>query len=183
LTAAEKIIRGVVQADERSRQSADAARQSDAVLALLMQFQVQVNGVFGIVLLDVSGLIDFQFIKILQLVKALQTELPGATVVNATFFERQFAADDLVSGGGVAGELDTPHGVLRAFVDVNLQADQLLGVVNLRLWNSGELDVTQSAGRLGQLIQPLADFAGVKDIAVFHGEGAAQGFFVVENLV
>ena len=74
-------------------------------------------------------LIYLERIEVLQLVEAQQAVLPELRVVDRTFVEHQFAADDLVAGDGVALEFDARDEELLAFVDVDFHRDGFLLLV------------------------------------------------------
>ena len=122
LALAEQVVRGVVEADKGARQPADAAGETDAVLAFLPDLQRDVHRGILHVLLDLGVLFGLQRLEVLQLVQAQQAQLPQIAVVNLAFFQRQFAADDLVAGGGVALELDAANEELLAFIEIDSQA-------------------------------------------------------------
>ena len=119
LAFAEQVVRGVVDADERAGQSADAAGQADAVLALLLHLQGDVDRAVLVFCLISESWSGFSWLEVLQLVQAQQAQLPQVAVVDLALFQRQFAADNLVAGGGVALELDAADVELLAFVQVD----------------------------------------------------------------
>ena len=102
-------------------QPADAALQSDAVLALFVDLERQIDRAVFFVEVAVGGvgIVRLELFEIAELVQAQQTEFPEARVIDLAFFEHDFAPDDLVARGGVALELDAPHIKLLAFVNVD----------------------------------------------------------------
>ena len=85
----------------------------------------------------------------------------------------QFAADDLVARGGVAGEIDAAHEELLAFVEVERQVD-LVGVrdgLDIRLGH--EIDVAELAVQLAQILEALAQLGGGEHIALAASETSA----------
>ena len=92
------------------------AVQADAVLALLLHFQRQVDRAVLIVDAGVGILFRIELFEVLELIQPQEAELPHLAVVGLAFFEGQFATDDLVARGGVAGEIDAAHEELLAFV-------------------------------------------------------------------
>ncbi len=125
--------------------------------------------------LSVSGvlfgvLVDLERVEVVQLVQAKQALLPQIAVVDLAFFEQQLAADYAVAGDGVALELDARHGKRLAFVDVDVQIDQVLGIIDARRRHRGEVDVAQRTISLAQIIQTLADGRGIKPFPVLGRE-------------
>ena len=173
LAFAEQVVGGVVDADEGARQSADAAGQADAVLALFLHLQRDVDRAVLHVLLDFRILFRLQRLEILQLVQPQQAEFPQVAVVDLAFFQRQFAADDFVARRGVALELDAADVELLAFVEIDPQADGLLLVVGFGIGDGREVDVAQRGVGFAQVLQAFADGFGVEDVAIFDLEERA----------
>ena len=123
-------------------------------------------------------LIDLKRVEIVQLVQAKQALFPQVAVVDLAFFEQQLAADDAVAGDGVALELDPRHGKGLALIDVDVQEDQVLGIIDARGRHRGEVDVAQRTIGLAQIIQTLADGGGIEPFPVLGGELSAQRFDV-----
>src|SRR6185437_6397941 len=169
-----EVVGGIAQTNERAFQAADATGQLNAVLAFLSHFQRQVYRACLLVQFAFGSLFRLQRFEIIELVKAEQAEFPQARVVNLAFFNGQFAADDLVAGGGIALEFDAANIKGLAFIHVDHQSNKLLVFINLGIGNGGEIDVAKLSISLAQIIQALAHVVGVKDIAIFHGEQAAQ---------
>ena len=157
LAQAEEVVGRIVDADEGAFQSAHAAVQADAVLALFMDLQRQVDqAVFLVQLANRGvGIVGLQLVEVSQLIQAQQAQLPEARVVDVAFFQRDLAPDHLVARGGVALELDAAHIELLAFVDVDVEKDQLLIVVELGVGNRSEVDVAQFAIGLAQVLDAL----------------------------
>src|SRR5207248_6970112 len=132
---AKQVVGGIVDTYKGPRQSTDAAGQANAVLALFLNFESQINS--GILLVQSSfgdiGIIGLQLIEKSKLVETQETKLPGTVVVNLAFFQRQFATNHFVTRGGVALELDAPHMKLLAFINIDGQGDRLFFFVKFRV--------------------------------------------------
>ena len=180
---AEEVVGLVVDAEERAGEAADAAVQADGVLALFLHLQQQVDGAGVGILVRLRVLVHLERIEVFKLVEAQQAVLPQLGVVDLAFVQQQLAADDAVAGDGVALELDARDVELLAFVDVDLQRDGLLLVVEDRLGNGAEVDVSELPVGLLQVVQALADRRGVEPVAILDGERGAQGLGVVTALL
>ncbi len=161
---------------KRAFQTADAAVQADAVLALLVNLQGEIDQSIFFVELLVGGvgIVRLQLFEVAQLVQAQKAELPKPRVVDLSFFEGDFAANDFVARGRVALELDAANVELLAFVDVDVEEDQLLLVVELGIGNRREVDVAVLAVGFAKVLQALADFFAAEDVAVFDREQGTQ---------
>ena len=71
-------------------------------------------------------------------------------------------------------ELDAAHEELLAFVHVDVEEDQLFLFVEVGVGNGREVDVAQLAICFAQILQTLADFLAVENVAVLDREQAAQ---------
>ncbi len=155
--------------------------------SLHLQGEIDGAGLFVEVAFGGIGIVGLELVEIAELVQAQQAEFPVARVVDLAFFQRNFAADDFVAGGGVALELDAAHVELLAFVHVDCQIDDLLLVVELGVGDGSEVDVAGFAVGFAQVLQTLGDFFAAENFAVLHGEKAAQsgtvgdGFVVLEG--
>ena len=186
LAQAEEVVGAVAEPDEGTRQSAHAAGQADAVLALLLHLESQVDGAvfFVQVALGDVGIVGLQLLEVPQLIKPQQAEFPKALVVNLAFLERDFAADHFVAGGGVAVEFDSPHVELLALVHVNVEQHQFLVLVEGGVGNRGEVDVTQFAVGVAQVVQALGDFCrGEKMSPSLMGKSERRALALVTALL
>ena len=93
-----------------------AAVQADRVLAALLHLERDIHGVGLRIALDVGGFFLLQHFEIAELVQAQDAEVPQLGIEHVAFVEQDFAADDLVARGGVAGEIDAADEELLAFV-------------------------------------------------------------------
>ncbi len=91
--------------------------QSDGLLALFPQLQIEIDRAFFGVALDLDGFVFFDALEIVELVEAEDADFPGALVEKLAFIEKQFAADDFVASGGVAAEVDAADVILLFFVE------------------------------------------------------------------
>ncbi len=107
--------------------------------------------------------------------KPQQAQLPQIAVVNLAFFQRQFAADNLVARRRIALEFDAPDEELLAFVEIDAQADDLLFVVGFGVRDRREIDVAESGIRLAQVVESFADGFRVEHVAILDLEERAQG--------
>ncbi len=121
LAQSKKVVGAVIEANKGASQTADAALESDAVLAFLLHFQREIDG--AVLFVEVAfggiGIVGLELLEIAELVQAQQAEFPETRVIDLAFFQGNFAADHFVAGGGVALELDAAHVELLAFVHVN----------------------------------------------------------------
>ena len=130
----QEVVGLVVDAEEGAGIAADAAIHADGVLALLLHLQEQIDGAGIGILVGLGVLVDLERLEVFQLVEAQQAVLPELGVVDRTFVEHQFAADDLVAGDGVALELDARDEELLALVDVDVHGHGLLLLVGGPAW-------------------------------------------------
>ena len=100
---------------KRAGESADAALQADGLFALFFQLEIEIDGAFFCVALDLDGFVFFDAIEVVELIEAKDADFPGALVEELAFVEQQFAADDFVARGGVAAEVDAADVVLLFF--------------------------------------------------------------------
>ena len=128
-------------------------------------------------------MIRLKRLEVLQLVQAQQTQLPQVAVVNLTFLQRQFTANDLVTGRGVALKFNAPNEELLAFIEIDLQRDLVRLVVGVGVGHGSEIDVPERGVRLAQVLQTFANGLGVEDVAVFDLELRAQRTRVGNRLV
>src|SRR5258706_15619682 len=103
---AEEIVGLVGESDERAGHAADAALQTDGLLALFLEFQREIDGALFLIALDLDGLVFLNAIEIVELVQAQDADFPGALVEELAFVEKKLAADDFVARSGVADEID-----------------------------------------------------------------------------
>src|ERR1039458_7204213 len=134
LAQPEKVVGGVFQPDEGARQAADAAVDANRVLPLLLDLQQQLDGAVVRVLVGLGVVVHLQRVEEPQLVQPQHGQVPQLLAVDLAFFQDNFAADYLVPGARIAGELDARHQELLVLVDVNGPVHQLLGVVELSSW-------------------------------------------------
>src|SRR5260370_7422938 len=99
------------KADEAAAQAADATLQPDGLLALFLELEVDVDGAFFTVALDLGGLVRFDLVEVVELIEAQDAELPETLVEELAFVDHQFATNALVAPRGVASEINPPHAV------------------------------------------------------------------------
>ena len=104
-------------------------------------------------------------------------------VIHLAFFHQQFAANHAVARDAVAAELNARHIELLAFAAVNVQVDQVLGIVEPRYRRANELDIALPAIGLLQRFQAFAEDHGVEVVAILDREHRAQRLGVAEVLV
>src|SRR5258708_35151030 len=126
-TQTEEVIGRIVNAHECAFQSADAAIQANAVLALFVYFQRKVDqAVFLVQLANRSvRIVGLQLVEVSQLVQAQQAQLPKTRAVNVSFLKGNLAPDDFVPRCSVALKFASPHVELFSFVDVDIKADEV----------------------------------------------------------
>ena len=105
--------------------------QADGLLALFLQLEIDIDGAFLGVLLELDGFIGVDFVEIIELVEAQDADVPIALIEELAFVDEQFAADDFVAGGGVAAEIDAADVVLLFFVEAESEIDFLGGFVDV----------------------------------------------------
>src|SRR5882724_12032407 len=162
---AEKIVGLIGKANERAGQSADAALQTDGLLALFLELQGEVDSAFFLIAFDLDGLVFLDAIEVIELVQTEDTDFPGALVEELALVEKKLAADDFVAGGGVADKIDAADVVLLFFVKAQSDVNAL----------GGEIDEAVLAIRFGVVLHGFADFGGGEDVAVFKGEDGPKG--------
>ena len=120
----QEIVRLIGEPDEAARKSADAAREADRLLALLLHLQLDVHraGLHVVLQLRVFGL---DRIEIAELVQAQEAQFPVAVVEDLAFIEQEFAADDFVARRRVAGEFDAPDKKLLLLVELPASGSRL----------------------------------------------------------
>src|SRR4029077_7188628 len=99
------------------------------------------------------------------------------------FLQSDLTPDHLVTGGGVALELDAAHIKLLAFVDVNVEKDQFFFVVKPGVGYRSEVDVAQLAVGLAQGLQALAYFLLAEDLSILDRKECSQGLHVLYRFV
>ena len=104
-------------------------------------------------------------------------------VVSVTFFESQFAPDDLVPCRGISLELDAPDIELLALIDVDFQKRQLLFVVKRRAWHRREVNVAGLAVSLAQVVDPFGHLFAAEDIPILDREQRPQRGHVLNRFV
>ena len=87
-------------------------------------------------------------LEIRKLIQAQQAQLPQVRVVDAAFFQRQFAADHLIARGGIPLELNAPNVELFAFINVNLQVAPALVANDDRFSMASDSSLVVSAASL-----------------------------------
>ena len=70
-----------------------------------------------------------------------------------------------------------------ALVDVDVEVDEVLGVVEARYGRADEVDVAQLAVGLAELLQSLAEDGGVEVIAVLLGKLRTQNAEIRDRLI
>ena len=171
----EEIVGLIGEADEAAGKTADAALQADGLLAFFFQLEVEIDGAFLGVALDLDGLVFFDALEIVELVEAEDADFPGALVEELAFVEKQFAANHFVASGGVAAEVDAADVVLLFLVEAHGDVDAFGGVVDIGLRFGSEIDETVLAVDLGVILHGLADLGGGEDVAFLEGEDVFEG--------
>ena len=92
-------------------------------------------------------------------------------VEQVAFANQQFAANDLIARGGVAGKLDATHVELLAFVEIESEIDSLGGVVDVAFRFGGEVDEAELAVELGVVFNGFADLGHAENVALMEREG------------
>src|ERR1700722_7748272 len=181
----QKVVRRIVNADEGAFQPADAAVQPDAVLAFFLNLESEVDQPVFLVQFAVGDIriVRLQLVEVSQLIQAQQAQFPKPGVIDVALFERDLAADYLVTGRSVALEFDAANVELLAFVHVDVEEDEFLLVVKTRFGYRSEIDVTLLAIGLAQVFQSLRHFFFAEDLSIFDGEEISQGFRVRHSLV
>ena len=118
----------VAESNEVAGKSADAAGQADRLLTFFLELEQNIDGALLGIALDLR-ILGFDFIEIVQLVETKNAEFPGAIIKDIAFAEQQFAANDLIPGSCIAGEIDAANKVLFLLVEVEREVDCLCVVV------------------------------------------------------
>ena len=102
------------------------------------------------------------------MVQSQQAEFPQAAVVYLTFFQSEFAADHLITSGGVALELDATNVKGLALIDVDIETDQFFGIIGPSVRNGSEVDVSELAIGLTHIFQALGNLFPAQNFAVLE---------------
>src|SRR5882757_4398993 len=172
---AEKIVGLIGETNERAGQAADAALQTDGLLALFLELQGKVDRALFLIALDLDGLVFLYSVEVIELVQTEDTDFPGAFVEELALVEKKLAADDLVASGGVADKIDAPDIILLFFVKAQSDVNALGSIVDIKLRLGGEVDEAVLAIRFGVILHGFADFGGGEDVAVFKGKDGPKG--------
>ena len=157
--------------DEAAGDAADAAVQADRVLAALLHLERDIHGVGLRIALDVGGFFLLQHFEIAELVEAQDAVVPQLGVEHVAFIEQDFAADDLIARGGVAGEIDAADEELLAFVGGQREIDLVAAVsAGCEVGLGDEIDVAELAVELAHVLDALAQLVGGEDVARGHAE-------------
>src|SRR5260370_18520835 len=108
----QEVVGLVGETDETAGEAADAALQADGLLAFFLEFQADVDGAFLLIALDLRGLVRFDSVKVVELVKAEDADFPQALIEQLAFVNQQLAAAHFVALGGVAADIHPPHHIL-----------------------------------------------------------------------
>src|SRR6266436_1138701 len=171
---AEEIVGLIGESDEGAGQTADAALQTDGLLALFLELQGEIDRTFFLIALDLDGLVFLDAVEVIELIQAQDADLPGALVEELTFVEKEFAADNFVARGGVADEIDAADVILLFFVEAHGDVNALGGLVDIGLRLRGEIDETILAIRFAVVIQGFANFGRGEDVAFLKGENSLE---------
>src|SRR5258706_7774409 len=172
---AEKIVGLIGETNERAGQAADAALQTDGLLALFLELQGKVDRALFLIALDLDGLVFLDAVEVIELVQTEDTDFPGAFVEELALVEKKLAADDFVAGGGVADKIDAADVVLLFFVKAQSDVNALGGVVDIKLGFGGEVDEAVLAIRFGVILHGFADFGGGENVTFFERENGPEG--------
>src|SRR5712671_4983742 len=172
---AEKIVGLVGESDERAGQAADAALQTDGLLALFLELQGKVDCAFFLIAFDLDGLVFLDSIEVIELVQTQDADFPGALVEELALVQKKLAADDFVAGGGVADKIDAADVVLLFFVKSQSDVNAFGSIVDIKLGLGGEIDEAVLAIRFGVVLHGFADFGGGEDVAVFKRKNGPKG--------
>src|SRR5882762_28865 len=172
---AEKIVGLIGKTNERAGQSADAALQTDGLLALFLELQGEVDSAFFLIAFDLDGLVFLDAIEVIELVQTQDADFPGALVEELALVEKKLAANDFVASGGVADKIDTTHVILLFFVKAQSDVNALGSIVDIKLGLGGEIDEAVLAVSFGVILHGFADFGGGEDVAVFKGKNGPKG--------
>ncbi len=136
----------------------------------------------GRILLNV-GILGADLIEITQLIQAQEAVLPGVAVEAAAFGHHQFAANHLVAGGGVAGELDAMNVEGLALLHVHRQVHHMGLFVRFRIGVGDKVDVAELSVQFAQIFQAFAQFGDVQHLPRLHAEDVKQKLVVGDELV
>src|SRR5262249_33325857 len=123
-TESQEIVRRVIQSQEASADSADAAAEADGVPALFFHFEIDIDCRLGWAWFD-FGVLVLDFLEVSELIQTQQTVIPGSRIKDLAFVDKDFAADDLVAGRRIAAEHNAVDRELPVLIDVHRQVNQL----------------------------------------------------------
>src|SRR5712692_164123 len=170
----QEIVGLIGEADEAAGQSTDAALQTDGLLALFLEFEGNVDIAFLGVALDFGGLVRFDFVEIVELIQTEDAQFPQALVEKLAFINHQLAANDFVTGGGVAAKIDAVDKILFLFVKPESEINDFIDVVHIGVRFGREIDETIFPVNLAVGLEGLANFFRGKDITLFQGKRRLQ---------
>src|SRR5256885_7331975 len=174
LAKAQEVVGLIRKADEAAGQAADAPLQTDGLLALFLELEVDINSAF-FTALDLRSLVGLDLVEIVELIEAEDTELPKALVEELAFIDHQLAANDLVTRGGVAAEVNAPDEILLLLVKLHGEVDDFLFFVDFGVRLGSEVDESVFAVNFAVGLEGLADFFGGEDVALFKRESGLEG--------
>src|SRR5207302_5887427 len=87
LAKTQEIVGLIGEADEAAGQTADAALQANGLFALFLELEVDVDGAFLIVALDLRSLVRLDPVEVVELIEAQNAELPEALVEELAFID------------------------------------------------------------------------------------------------
>src|SRR5260370_32388557 len=174
LAEAQEVVGLVGETDEAAREAVDAALQADGLLAFLLEFQADVDGAFLLIALDLRGLVRFDSVKVVELVKAEDADFPQALIEQLAFVNQQLTADHFVARGGVAGEIDAPDEILLLLVKFHRQVDDFLLFIDFRVRLGSEIDESVFTVNLAVILQVLADLFRREDVPLLERKSALQ---------
>src|SRR5205823_4998117 len=184
LAQSQKVVGLIGKANEAAGQAADATLQTDGLLALFLQLEVDVYGAFFTVALNLRSLVGLDLVEIVELIEAEDTELPEALVEELAFIDHQLAANDLVARGGVAAEVDAADEILLLLVKLHGEVDDFLFFVDFGVRLGSEVDESVFAVNFAVGLEGLANFFGGEDVALFKRESGLEGIDIeVQGLV
>src|SRR5712672_2421851 len=172
---AEKIVGLIGKTNERAGQAADAALQTDGLLALFLELQGKVDRALFLIAFDLDGLVFLDSIEVIELVQTQDADFPGALVEELALVEKKLAADDFVAGSGIADKIDAADVVLLFFVKAQRDVNALGSIVDIKLRLGGEVDEAVLAIRFGVVLHGFADFGGRENVAFFERENGPEG--------
>src|SRR2546430_290954 len=175
LAKTQKVVGLIGEADEAAGQTADAALQADGLLALLLELEVDVDGAFFIVALNLGGLVRFDLVEVIELIEAQDSKFPETLVEELALGNHKLAANDFVARSGVAAKVDAANKILLLFVEAQGQVNDLGGIVDFSIGLGGEIDESIFAVDFAVSLEGLADLFRGEDVALLEGESALQG--------